>query len=289
MRDLLTAVRQAGTMRDVTPALPSGGDDGADALTVGQAARLVGVSVRTLHHWDEVGLVRPSGRTYADYRVYSGADIARIHRVLVYRELGLSLAEIAQILDDPEVDEAGQLRRQREVLLERISHLQEMVSAVDRIMEATQMGTKLTPQQQAEIFGTDWNPEYAREAEERWGDSPQWEQSQQRTAQLTAQDWARIKARGDAVNADLAAAKRSGVAPGSAEANELAERHRATIADFYECSHAMQVCLGRMYVGDPRFTAFYEELEPGLTQWLQQVIDANAQANGVDPATATWE
>ncbi len=77
------------------------GPDGADGLTVGRAAALVGVSVKTLHHWDAIGLVCPSERTWAGYRVYSGDDVARIHRVLVYRELGFPLAEIGRILDDP--------------------------------------------------------------------------------------------------------------------------------------------------------------------------------------------
>lgn len=247
------------------------------------------MSVRTLHHWDEIGLVCPSTRTWADYRVYSADDMARIHRVLVYRELGLSLARIATLLDDPEADEASQLERQRELLTDRIRHLQEMVSAVDRTLEARRMGTKLTPQQQAEIFGTDWNPEYAREAEERWGDTPQWEQSQQRSAQMSRKDWESARARGEAVNADLAEAKRNGVRPGSPEADALAERHRAMIGDFYDCTHSMQVCLSRMYLEDARFTAYYEEIEPGLAAWLHEVVAENARAHGVDPATATWE
>ncbi|MGW0433123.1 MerR family transcriptional regulator [Micromonospora sp. NPDC003197] len=267
-------------------------DAGADVpadLTVGQVAALVGVSVRTLHHWDEIGLVRPSGRTRADYRVYSGSDISRIHRVLVYRELGLHLAEVARLLDDPEVDEVAHLRRQRALLSGRISHLREMVSAVDRMLEAKQMGTPLTPEQQSEIFGTDWRPEWAQEAEERWGNSPQWAQSQQRMAAMSREEREQARAAGETLNADLGAAKRAGVQAGSAEANALAERHRAMISQSYDCTHSMQVCLTRMYVEDPRFTAFYEKIEPGLAVWLREVIGANARSHGVDPETATWE
>ncbi|GAB2957494.1 MerR family transcriptional regulator [Micromonospora polyrhachis] len=265
------------------------GTDVPDDLTVGQAAALVGVSVRTLHHWDEIGLVRPSGRTRADYRVYSAGDITRIHRVLVYRELGLHLAEVARLLDDPEVDEVAHLRRQRELLTDRISHLHEMVSAVDRMLEAKKMGTPLTPQEQSEIFGTEWRPEWAEEAEQRWGDTPQWAQSQQRMAAMSREERQQARADGETLNADLAAAKRAGVQAGSAEANALAERHRTMISQAYDCTHSMQVCLARMYVEDPRFTAFYEKIEPGLAVWLREVIGANARGHGVDPETATWE
>lgn len=259
-----------------------------EGLTVGAVAELVGVSVRTLHHWDRIGLVRPGGRTWSGYRMYDD-DVARIHRVLVYRELGFSLSEIGVLLDDPAADEHAHLARQRELLLERISHLQEMVSAVDRLKEAISMNAPLTPEDRAEIFGTDWNEEYQDEAEQRWGDTPQWEQSQKRSARMSKQDWQRVKDEGDRLNADLAAAKRADISPGSPEAAALAERHRASIEQFYDCTYSMQVCLARMYVRDPRFTATYDQLEPGLAVWLQSVVEANARAHGVDPDTATWE
>lgn len=256
--------------------------------SVGAVADLVGVSVRTLHHWDRIGLACPSGRTWSDHRVYSDGDVARIHRVLVYRELGFPLAEIGELLDDPDVDEVAHLSRQRALLVERIAHLQEMVSAVDRLKEAREVNTPLSPEERAEIFGTDWNEEWQDEAEQRWGDSPQWAQSQQRSAKLSKEDWKRVKAEGDALNADLAAAKRAGVDPASAEASALVERHRASISTFYDCTHSMQVLLARMYRQDPRFTEYYEQLEPGLAEWVEQAVEANARANGVDPDTATW-
>lgn len=257
--------------------------------TIGRTAELVGVSVRTLHHWDAIGLVRPSERTWADYRVYSSADVARIHRVLVYRELGFSLAEIARILDDPEADESTHLARQRELLVARISHLQEMVSAVDRMVEEKAMGTDPTPERRAEIFGSDWNPEYQREAEERWGDTPQWASSQERAARMTPEDWAAIKAESEELEAELGRAVREGLDPASDDAAALCARHRASIGHFYECTRQMQVLLARMYTGDPRFTEHYEAVQPGLTRWLRAAVEADARAHGIDPDTARWE
>ncbi len=260
-----------------------------ELLTVGAAAALVGVSVRTLHHWDQIGLVRPSGRSAAEYRLYAPGDITRIHRVLVYRETGLSLAEVAAILDDPAADEQAHLQRQRAALQARIARLYEMVSAVDAMMEARTMGNALTPQEQAELFGKDWNPEWALEAEQRWGGTEQWRQSQERQAGFTKADWQRIKAGTDALEADLGAAVRAGVLPGSEEANALAERHRSSIGQFYDCTYPMHVCLARMYLADERFTAHYEAVQPGLAQWLHDAICALARARGTDPDTATWE
>ncbi|MEV0644442.1 MerR family transcriptional regulator [Phytomonospora sp. NPDC050363] len=263
--------------------------DDTDGLTVGRAAKLVGVSVRTLHHWDAVGLVRPSGRTWAGHRVYSGDDVARVHRVLVYRELGFPLAQITRILDDPATDAGAHLRRQRGELVERIERLRRMVGAVDRMLEASTTGMRLSPRQQVEIFGDDWRPEWVDEAEQRWGRTAQWAQYSQRAAELSPADWEKVAAQTDALNADLAAAMRSGVAPGSAEANALAERHRAMMSTYFDCTHAMQACLGRMFVEDPGFAANYDKVAAGLAPWLRDVVFANAAAHGVDPETATWE
>lgn len=259
-----------------------------EGLTVGAVAALVGVSVRTLHHWDRIGLASASGRTWSGYRVYDDDDVARLHRVLIYRELGFTLAEIGGLLDDPDVDEHAHLTRQRDLLVGRISRLQEMVSAVDRLKEANAVNTPLSPEDRAEIFGTDWNEEWQDEAADRWGDTPQWEQSRQRAGALSTAEWKEVKAGADALNSDLAEAARAGVDPASPEAAALAERHRASISRFYDCTHSMQVLLARMYRQDPRFSETYETLEPGLTRWLEAAVEANARANGVDPDAATW-
>ncbi|MFI9628918.1 MerR family transcriptional regulator [Streptomyces sp. NPDC052042] len=261
---------------------------GPDGLTVGRAAALVGVSVKTLHHWDAIGLVRPSERTWAGYRVYSGDDIARIHRVLVYRELGFPLARIGRILDDPAADARHHLRRQRAALMERISRLQTVVGAVDRMLEVSYTGMRLTPEEQVEIFGDDWRPDWIGEAEERWGDSAQWAQYAERADGMTPEDWKEVAAATEALNADLAVARRGGVAPGSEKANALAERHRALMSTYFDCTHSMQACLGRMFVGEPGFAEYYDALAPGLTAWLRDVIFANARGHGVDPESATW-
>ncbi|MFI6503331.1 MerR family transcriptional regulator [Nonomuraea typhae] len=260
-----------------------------DGLTVGQAAALVGISVRTLHHWDAIGLVRPGGRTWGGHRMYAGEDVARIHRVLVYRELGLPLAEIGRMLDDPAADPRAHLRRQRSLLTERIAGLQDMVGAVDRMLAAAESGIRLTPEEQAEIFGSRWQPSWPGEARERWGENAQWKQYAERAAARSRADWEEVAAEADALLAALAAAKRRGVAPGSDEAAELAERHRASISRHFDCTHAMHACLGRGFLADPGVTEFYDGAEPGLAAWLREAIFANARAHGVDPDTATWE
>ncbi|MBY6367012.1 MerR family transcriptional regulator [Rhodococcus corynebacterioides] len=257
------------------------GADAREFRTVGAVARLADVSVRTLHHYDAVGLVVPSGRTGAGYRTYSDDDVERLFAVLAYRELGFPLDEIRTLLDDPAADALTHLRRQRDALADRIDHLQAMATAVDTLIEERTMGQQPTPEQLREIWGDDWTGEkYEDEARERWGETEAWAQSRERTARFTTDDWTTIKAETEALEADCAAAMAAGVRPGEPAANALAERHRLSIDRFYDCDHAMQVCVSGMYVADERFRAHYDARAEGLAQWLVEVIAANAAEHG---------
>jgi DNA-binding transcriptional MerR regulator len=247
-----------------------------DANTVGAVAALTGVSVRTLHHYDHIGLVVPSVRTPAGYRGYTDADIERLHLVLVYRSVGMPLDEIRTLLDNSGADVLEHLRRQHELLLEQAERLQHTIKAVEELMNAHREGIQLTAEEQVEIFGTTAvSEEYAAEAEERWGETDAWKQSQQRVSQFSKQDWIAIKAEGDALLEALAQAKRGGVQPGSPEANELAARHRASIERFYDCGDEMHRNLVEMYLADERFTRYYDDVEPGLAQFVHDIVVAS--------------
>ena len=246
------------------------------SYSVGQVAELAGVTVRTLHHYGQIGLLEPQDRTGAGYRRYSEDDLDRLRHILFYRELGFSLDDIATILNDPGAGTAAHLRRQRELLTNRIGRLQTMVAAVDKELEAHTMGIQLTPEEKFEIFGPNYSEDYETEAEQRWGETDAWKQSQARTSKFTKQQWIEIKESGDDLNRRLAAAMAGGAAPDSVEAMDLAEEHRRGIEVFYDCSYQMHRGLGDMYLADERFTRTYEQITPGLAQWLRDAIHANA-------------
>ena len=244
-----------------------------DAKTVGAVAALTAVSVRTLHHYDHIGLVVPSVRTPAGYRGYTDADIERLHVVLVYRSVGLPLEDIRALLDDEGADVLARLQHQHRLLLEQSDRLAHTIKAVEELMNAHRSGIQLTAEEQVEIFGTtEFDDDYAVEAERRWGDTQAWKTSQQRVARMTKQDWLDVKAEGDALLQALAEAKRSGVAPGSPEADELVARHRAAVERFYEFDGEMHRGLVQMYVADERFTAYYDDVEPGLAQFVHDIV-----------------
>ncbi|MFF4456282.1 MerR family transcriptional regulator [Streptomyces goshikiensis] len=248
--------------------------------SVGQVAGFAGVTVRTLHHYDEIGLLSPSGRSHAGHRRYDDADLDRLQRILFYRELGFPLDEVAVLLNDPESDPREHLRRQHALLSGRIARLQQMAEAVEHAMEAHRMGINLTPEEKFEVFG-EFDPDrYAEEAEQRWGGTEAYEESARRAAAYTKDDWQRIRTETEDLNRRLGELMASGAAADSAEAMDLAEEHRGWLGrNHFACPYEMHTCLGEMYVADERFTASYDAVRPGLAVFLRDAILANAVRN----------
>jgi DNA-binding transcriptional MerR regulator len=246
-------------------------------MNVGEVAVLAGVTVRTLHHYDRIGLLSPSERTPAGYRRYTPSDLDRLHRVLVYRELGFPLEQIATLLDDPAADPVAHLRRQLALLRGRLDRTRAMVAAVEKEMEAQTMGLSLTPEERFEVFGDNDPSRYDTETEQRWGQTDAYKESRRRTKSYTKDDWLRIKEEGADVERRFAEALRAGVGADSEQAMDVAEEHRQHIGRwFYDCPPEMHAGLGRMYVEDERFTAHYEEIAAGLAQYVSTAVQANA-------------
>ncbi|MFK0257594.1 MerR family transcriptional regulator [Streptomyces sp. NPDC090445] len=247
------------------------------SYSVGQVAGFAGVTVRTLHHYDEIGLLSPSSRSHAGHRRYGDADMDRLQQILFYRELGFPLDEVAVLLDDPEADPREHLRRQHTLLSDRIARLQQMAEAVEHAMEAKKMGINLTPEEKFEVFGDNDPDQYAEEAERRWGHTDAYKESTRRAASYTKEDWQRIQAEGDDLQQRLAALLDAGAAADSGEAMDLAEEHRAWIErNHYSCPYEMHTGLGEMYVSDERFTGYFDAVRTGLAVFLRDAILANA-------------
>lgn len=246
--------------------------------SVGEVASLAGVSVRTLHYYDETGLLRPSSRSLAGYREYTPADLDRLQEVLVYRRLGLGLAAIAGLLDNPDHDRHETLRRQRRLLAEQVESLREVQRLVEQTLATMEGATAMSEHDKFEGLGTYErnDAEFGDEVRERWGDTETYAESTRRTSSYSEDDWAAIKAESEAIEADLAELLAAGVPAESEQAMDVAERHRRHIgARYYECGHEMHANLGEMYVADPRFAKHYEKRRTGLAAYVRDAILAN--------------
>lgn len=244
--------------------------------TIGQLSQVAGVTVRTLHHYDEIGLLRPSGRSEAGYRLYSYQDLTRLQEILVWRALGFPLPEIQRLLDDPEHDRGTALRRQRELIALELERLGATARAVDAALAAHVNGTEM----EVTSMFKDFDPsEYEDEARERWGHTAAYRESARRTASYGEAEWAQIRAEADQLVNDFAGLMRSGEPAGGERARALAERHRQHITRwFYPVSVQMHRNLAQLYIADARFASSYDKVAAGLASYVHDAVIAGADA-----------
>lgn len=253
-----------------------------DGLTVGQVAKLAGTTVRTLHHYDDIGLVVPSMREGGGYRRYSDADIHRLMRVLAYRAMDIDLVGIAELLGDTNQppDAAETLERlgsHLQMLRARIDSLHRIEETMEKTMKHQQAGINLTPTEMLEVFGDRDPSEYADQAAQQWGETTQWQESQRRSRSYSKDEWLRCQREGAAATARLLAAFRAEQPATSPDARAGALAHRAHIDEwFYPCSAEVHCSLADMYLADPRFTAHYDEQAAGFAQYVHDAIWAAA-------------
>lgn len=245
--------------------------------SISEAAAFAGVSARVLRHYDEIGLLQPSERSDAGYRMYSDDDLLTLQRIVAYRTMGMGLEEIRTLLGATPADVMEQLEQQERTLRSAMARIEAQLEDVTMTRRARTMGIELTPQELREVFGDEDPTQYQEETQERWGHTEAYRESQRRTSRYTKEDWARQASESGDIEGAFVAAMQAGLPSDSAEAKAAAERHRLQIDTwFYPCSHEMQTGLAEMYVADPRFTAHYEARAAGLAQYVHDAIVANA-------------
>lgn len=255
----------------------------ARTYQVGAVARIAGVSVRTLHHYESIGLLAPSARTSAGYRLYDDQDLLRLQQILIGRKLGLPLEGIRQLLDDPTADRRELLLQQRAQLLERVRVDQAVIRSIDAALsllgESPSGASAIMDMKQ--IFDGFDPAEYQDEAHARWGQTDAYKESTRRAGQYSEADWRRFKAEWDEIMNDAAAALRANRNPDDLEVMAIAERHRLSIDRwFYPCSASMHAGLADMYEMDPRFAKNIDRYADSLTPFWSAAIRANAARLG---------
>lgn len=248
-------------------------NDHDKAYTVSQVAHLAGVSVRTLHHYDEIGLLRPPARSPAGYRLYRQADLLRLQQILFYREMDMPLAEIRQVLDDPDFDPVAALHEHRRALEERAGRVGRLLQTVDRtilsLTEDLMNDDKVTDAELYAGFTDQQREEYAREVAERY-DPAIVAESNRRVREMTKGQWAALGEESAAITQGLAALLDR--APDDPAVQALIARHFATMNLFYTVTPQIYRGLGEMYMSDERFRAHYDQQAAGLADFMQAAM-----------------
>jgi MerR family transcriptional regulator, thiopeptide resistance regulator len=257
------------------------------SYSVGQAAAFAGVTVRTLHHYDKAGLLSPSDRSHAGYRLYNEADLVRLQQILFYRELGFPLDEIAALFKDPQVNPLERLRARQRQLHEEIARLQRLAEVAERAIEVQRTGVPLTPEERFEVFGEiAFDLSYATEAELKWAHSEGQREAMARADAHTKEDWRRLMGEAAAWRAELLAVFDEGEPSCGERAMDLAEEHRLHIARWFtSCPPDMHRRIADDFVADPRAFALVvppSQQRPGLAAYTREAVHANAARHAGD-------
>ena len=240
------------------------------AYTIKKLARMAGVSVRTLHHYDHIGLLKPASRTSAGYRRYGEQELLRLQQILFFRELDFPLGEIRDILDDPAFDQVEALKNHRRLLQRRAERLARLLKTVDKtIQRLTEDDMGMTDEELYEGFTKEQIERYKREARERF-DPALVQESERRVSKMSKAQWKALKQEGDDVTHQIAElADRS---PGDPEVQGLIARHHAMIEQFYPASADVYRGLGQLYAEHAEFRKFYDKYRPGLSDFLKEAM-----------------
>ncbi len=245
-----------------------------NTYTVGDVASMAGISIRTLHHYDDIGLLTPCHRTESGYRIYDDEAIERLQAILTYRSLGLGLDEIADVVDNAS-ETLNVLLAAHQRVLSKIKHLEIIAATLARTIVDQERGDTMSNEEKLSVFGGFDPLQYEQETADRWSTTDAYATAAQRTGTYGPEDWEKITAEADAVYRDLVALMHAGTPATSHEAAALVDKHREHISRwFYECSPQIHAALGQMYTADPRFVTNIDKAGEGLAAYLSAAIIA---------------
>lgn len=249
--------------------------DAIQEYTVQEVAEMSGVTARTLHYYDQIGLLPPADRTAAGYRLYREEQLLRLQSILFYRELGFELSEIEALLSSPGFERLQSLEDQRGLLQAERARLATLIATIDKtIRRIRKEEDMLTDEQLYEGFSHEQIEEYKREARQRYGDE-QVAETEQRIRKLSAAQWEAVQKEGGRIAEELS--QQMDKPADSPAVQALIDRHHAWIENFYPAPADVYAGLGSMYTQDDRFRAFYDKYQSGLADFLKAGIDHYCQ------------
>ena len=238
-------------------------------MQINEFAKLTGVSVRTLHYYDEIGLLKPA---FADvqngYRFYDEKSISRMQEILFYRELDFPLKAISEILSSPDYDKKKALAEQRKLLILKKERLERIIDALDGAEKGKIIMTAFDNNYEAA------RKQYEAEAKERFGNTDAYKEHTQKTANYTKDIWQSVNDGLTLVFAEFSECMKSGNSADSNEAQDLVKKLQNYITDnYYTCSKEILAGLGQMYVADERFKANIDKQGEGTAEFVSSAIE----------------
>lgn len=236
--------------------------------SVSKTAKLSGVSVRTLHYYDEIGLLCPSKVSDTGYRYYGEEELSKLQQIMFFKELDFSLQEIKDIINSSGYKKEEALTRQKELLILKKNRLEKVIN----LLEASLKGEKNMDFNEFDMSEIDEaKQKYTEEARQRWGETHAYKQSYSKTSRYTKEDWERINKKYGQILEEFAAIR--GELPGNPEVRKLVKMWQDFITEsYYDCSDEILKGLGEMYVADERFKKNLDKYGEGTAEFMSKAI-----------------
>ena len=241
-------------------------------MHIKEFANLTGVSVRTLHYYDEIGLLKPSAVDEQNgYRFYDERCLERMQEILFYRELDFPLKDIQAILSSPDYDKQTALKEQKHLLTLKKERLERLITALDGAMKGENFTMNVFDNSEFEAQ----REQYAKEAKEKWGGTDAYKESAEKTKGYSKEKWDNVTAGMTALMAEFAGCRSNGFAPDSSEAQSLVKKWQDYITEnYYTCTKDILAGLGEMYVADERFKTNIDSNGNGTAEFMREAITA---------------
>lgn len=248
------------------------------AYTVKQLADLAGVSVRTLHHYDTIGLLKPGYVADNGYRIYEAPELVRLQQILLYREMDLPLEDIARIIDADDFDVMDSLYDQTELLKRKRRRLDRLINTIQQTLHTMEHDQQFEDAHRFSGFSDEQIQEFKKEVHEKY-DPKLVAQSSKRVTSWSKEKMQQVQEEGMNIVKAIADARENGRAIDSPEVQGEIARYHAHMNQFYDCSLEIFAGLGEMYVQDQRFTKYYEDVQEGLAKFMRDAMQHYAQKN----------
>lgn len=244
------------------------------AYQVKQIAKLVGISARTLHYYDQIGLLKPAQVTESGYRLYDVEDLEKLQQIMFFKELDFPLKAIKDLLENPDFDKREALMAHRELLMIKRNRMDQMIDTIDGSINAMNGGKEMSKKDMFKAFDKTeieaYKEKYADEVRSKYPKETVNECSE-KTKNYTSDDWSNIQEEGDKLFHRLAQLMEA--SPDDAEVQKLIEAYRTYISEnFYDCTLEIFSGLADLYVQDERFTKNIDQHGEGLSEFLRDAI-----------------
>lgn len=243
--------------------------------TVQKLGMLAGVSTRTLRYYDEIGILKPARINSSGYRIYGQAEVDRLQQILFYRELGVSLESIRDIVTAPDFNGEAALKEHREKLLEKRKQLDALIANVDKTIALTEGRITMSNKEKFEGFKKnmieDNEKKYGKEVREKYGEDTV-NKSNAKLMNMTEEEYQEVTKLSEDLNKTLAEAFKTGD-PAGELAQKAADMHKKWLTYYWhDYSKEAHAGLAQMYVDDERFTAYYDKKQPGTAAFLRDAV-----------------